>query len=280
FNALSTIYNQKTSRDLFEAFETQIAIPIRMQDFELRHTYYHLEDRKSRHPAYPFRMSARDLARFGLMFLNEGRWEDQQIIPTSWVRESTKAHSTHRGGGYGYMWWTPREISQLGVLKTYWAAGYRGHRIFVVPGAKLVLVHRTDTYANKKVNRIYIQAILREVLKARTGPPRRNPNLIRLDDNQTDEREHDLSSEQISRLTGEYKDTRVSVIVDEYQARLQITNPYSGRFYLLPVSDTEFVVEDEQYPGEFVLDETGAAKSIRIWGYHDELFEMHRFTRE
>jgi len=280
FNALSTIYNKKTSNDLFEAFETQIAIPTKMQDFELRHTYYHLEAEKSRHPAYPFRMSARDLARFGLLFLNEGRWQDQQVIPAGWVRESTKMHSSLPAGGYGYMWWTARERSQLGILDSFWAAGRGGHRVYIVPGARLVLVHRADTYANKEVNPIYIQAILREVLKARTGPPRRNPNLIRLDDKQTDEREHDLSSEQIFRLTGEYEDTRVSVVVDKYQGRLQITNPYSGRFYLLPVSDTEFVVEDEQYPGEFVLDETGAAKAIRIWGDRDEPFEMHRFTRE
>ena len=280
FNALSTIYNDKTSADLFEEFEAQIAKPLRMQDFELRHTYYHLEALKSRHPAYPFRMSSRDLARFGLMFLNDGRWENQQIIPTDWVRESTKSHSTRPSGGYGYMWWTPRENSQLGGLNAFWAAGHGGHRIFVVPGARLVLVHRANTYTNKEVNRIYIQAILREVLKARTGPPRTNPKLIRLDDDQTDEFDYQLSSEEMSRLTGEYNDARVSVVVDEYRGRLQITNPYSGKFYLLPVSGTEFVVEDEQYPGEFVLDETGNAKAVRIWSSRDEFFEMSRSTEE
>lgn len=280
FNALGAIYNKETSSDLFEAFEAQIAIPIRMQDFELQHTYYHLEALKSRHPAYPFRMSARDLARFGLLYLNNGRWEDQQIIPAGWVHESTKEHSTLYAGGYGYMWWTARDISQLGILNTYWAAGNGGHRVYIVPGAKLVLVHRADTYANKHVNSIYIQAILREVLKARTGPSQLVPHMIRLDDSQADKRDHKLSSKQISGLIGEYKNAEVSVTVDEYQGRLKIANPYSGTFYLSLVSDTEFVIEDEQYRGEFVLDETGAAKTIRIWANRDAPFEMFRYTNE
>ncbi len=280
FNVLSTIYNKKSSADLFEAFEAQIAIPTRMQDFELRHTYYHLEAWKSRHPAYPFRMSARDLARFGLLYLNNGRWEDQQVLPAGWVHESTKEHSTLLAGGYGYMWWTAREKSQLGNLNAFWAAGYGGHRVYIVPGARLVLVHRADTYANKHVNPIYIQTILREVLQARTGPPQPAPHMIRLDDNQADERDHKLSSKQISGLIGEYKNAEVSVTVDEYQGRLQIANPYTGRFYLSLVSDTGFVVEDAQYRGEFVLDETGAAKTIRVWANRDAPFEMFRYTSE
>jgi CubicO group peptidase (beta-lactamase class C family) len=93
FNALATIYNRKTRGDLFKAFKSQFAEPLQMQDFDLRHTYYHLEAHNSRHPAYPFRMSARDLARFGLLFLNEGAWNGHRFFSADWVRESTKAYS-------------------------------------------------------------------------------------------------------------------------------------------------------------------------------------------
>jgi hypothetical protein len=43
-----------------------------MQDYRTRDGYYHYELDKSIHPAYPFRMSARDCARYGLLFLNRG----------------------------------------------------------------------------------------------------------------------------------------------------------------------------------------------------------------
>ena len=61
----------------------------------------------SRHPYYGFRLSTSDLARFGLLFLRNGRWGGQQVVPADWVRESTPPHSViGPQGGYGYMWWT------------------------------------------------------------------------------------------------------------------------------------------------------------------------------
>ena len=59
----------------------------------------------------PFRMTARDMARFGLLYLRNGKWRDQQVIPAQWVRESTTAYSVADGNardnysGYGYLWW-------------------------------------------------------------------------------------------------------------------------------------------------------------------------------
>ena len=47
-------------------------------------------------------MSARDLARFGLLYLNDGQWKDQQVVPASWVTESTTPHSDAiMHAGYG-----------------------------------------------------------------------------------------------------------------------------------------------------------------------------------
>ena len=44
------------------------------------------------------------MARFGLLFLNEGSWLDSQLVTADWVAESTRAHvRRERGGGYGYM---------------------------------------------------------------------------------------------------------------------------------------------------------------------------------
>lgn len=55
-------------------------------------------------PGLPFQSSARDAARFGRLFLG-GRRNGRQIIPASWVRESTTAYSAiDRGSmGYGYL---------------------------------------------------------------------------------------------------------------------------------------------------------------------------------
>ena len=155
FNALGTIFEQETGTRIFEEFDRRIARPLQMEDFEVSDCRYntwenYAEGRTSMHRYYLFRMSARDLARFGLLYLREGRWKDQQTISADWVRESTASHS-QRGvdSGYGYMWWTGDKgglFPNVEVKKhSYYASGSRGHRVIVLPYRKLVIVHRVDT---------------------------------------------------------------------------------------------------------------------------------------
>jgi CubicO group peptidase (beta-lactamase class C family) len=74
-------------------------------------------------------MRTRDYARFGRLFLNDGMWEGEQIIPKGWVRESTSdlapppAPTYERGEHYGYQWWMPpahdEEFYGIGVYGQY-----------------------------------------------------------------------------------------------------------------------------------------------------------------
>lgn len=140
-NVLGSIYRQETGLDLFEAFEQRIAVPIGMEDFELADTRYQYED-ASDHPSYKFRISTRDLARFGTLFLDRGSWDGRQLVPADWVDASTRAHSvTGRSGtksGYGMLWW----VSESGA---YTASGTGGQRLTVLPSIRTVVVHRADT---------------------------------------------------------------------------------------------------------------------------------------
>jgi CubicO group peptidase (beta-lactamase class C family) len=135
FNALGTIYEQATGQSVYAGFLEEIAGPTGMQDFQLDDGVY-LRGPQSRHPAYHFRLSTRDMARFGHLFLNGGRWHDRQIIPADWVRESTEPYSRVKDGvGYGYMWWT----YGTGLDAWFSAEGAYGQLIAVVPGKQLVL---------------------------------------------------------------------------------------------------------------------------------------------
>ena len=152
FNALGTIFDQETGeKNIYQAFKTRIADPIGMQDFAIEDLQYDYEP-YSRHPYYGFRMSTRDLARVGLLFLREGRWQGQQIISSDWVQESTASHSeTGPDSGYGYMWWTGVKGGLFPGVEvkehSFYASGYRGHKIIVLPHRNLVIVHRVDTDA-------------------------------------------------------------------------------------------------------------------------------------
>ncbi len=139
FNALGAIYEHAVGTPIFEAFAHQIAAPIGMQDFDPAICRY-IGGPNSIYPAYVFYASARDLARFGLLYLRRGRWGDDQIVPAEWVDQSTRPYSTtNYGSSYGYLWWT----AASGRLPegSYFAAGNGGQYVLVIPADDLVIVH-------------------------------------------------------------------------------------------------------------------------------------------
>ena len=115
-----------------------------MQDFSLEVCYYG-EIQVSMHRHHGFRLSARELARFGLLYLRDGRWNGQQVVPASWVHESVKPLAeTHNvffpGRGYGYMWWSgfgsvwaPTVTLPQG---TFFALGFGSQYLFVISGSR------------------------------------------------------------------------------------------------------------------------------------------------
>ena len=147
FNTLGTIYEQATGSGVYEALDRLIARPIGMQDYRPQDGVY-FPGAASDHRAYPLRMSARDLARFALLYLNKGAWAGKQIVPADWVRESTRPYSVQpsSGFGYGYLWWTaPVPPGPDGIPEgTFFAWGAGGQHAFVIPAYDLVVVNRVD----------------------------------------------------------------------------------------------------------------------------------------
>jgi CubicO group peptidase (beta-lactamase class C family) len=145
FNAVGAIYEHAVRSSIFDAFEREIARPIGMQDYSPSDGRY-VTGAASVYPAYPINMSARDLARFALLYLRKGRWEDRQVVPAHWVGESTQAYSySEAGSGYGYMWWIgPRTVQPTVHLpeNSFFAAGAGGQYAFVIPEYDMIVVRR------------------------------------------------------------------------------------------------------------------------------------------
>jgi CubicO group peptidase (beta-lactamase class C family) len=145
FNALGTIFEQQFHTAIGREFRDKIAVPTQMEDFRLEDMYYkHAAPddpafAKSLHPAYPFRLSARDLARFGYLILRDGNWNGTRIVPSSWIAESTHAYTENArdGAGYGYLWW----INGFDLPeKNFYALGALGKFLIVIPDRDLVVV--------------------------------------------------------------------------------------------------------------------------------------------
>ena len=148
FNALGSIFEQRSGLKIADAFNKRIAKPLGMQDYRPTDTYYITASSadpagSSIHPAYHFRLTARDMARFGYLYLHHGAWGSRQIVPADWVALSTTARSvTEPGEGYGYLWWT--DGLDLPV-KSFSARGSLAKWIVVVPERDLVFVYQNHT---------------------------------------------------------------------------------------------------------------------------------------
>lgn len=84
------------------------------------------------------RLTVRDMAKLGYLYLNNGRWNGQQLVPEEWVKTSTSTHTDTHGiggpyiAGYGYLWWQD-------TIGCYSARGSYGQFIMVFPDENLVV---------------------------------------------------------------------------------------------------------------------------------------------
>jgi CubicO group peptidase (beta-lactamase class C family) len=272
FNTLLTIFEQETGTGIFEEFKQQIATPLQMEDFRLNDTYYYFEKERSIHPAYPFRMSAKDMARFGLLYLRRGRWRDQQIIPEIWVAESTTNYSEMGVDGYGYMWWiidSQHPNRRLYELETYMASGNGGQVIVIIPRANLVVVHLTNAYQWREFDYKQIWTVLDMILDARDGTLVSHPELRPFQDSPLQVETITLEASTLDKYVGYYAfDTGMKIFVSRKDDTLVISSspiwPYSSPTYLLPISETSFILEDIGYTLTFDLDNNDHQIAIEV----------------
>jgi CubicO group peptidase (beta-lactamase class C family) len=184
FNVLGAILEKKTSRSLYTLFYEEIALPLGMTSFKGTFTtvdgeseeatipetdgFYQLEKSKSKYPAHHFRMTASDLARYGLLYLNKGKWNGRQLVPEEWIEKSTVPYSIINeefGICYGMLWYVLVNTESKGE-NDFFHTGAGVHMLAVFPGADMVLVHRVDTENEYSFKNQYLYQLIEMVFSA------------------------------------------------------------------------------------------------------------------
>lgn len=148
FNALSTIFEKETGEKLFESYQRDIVQKLQMQDYKPEHGVYQYE-KESVHPAYRFETSAQDDARLGHLWLNNGQWKGEQVIPKQWIDstltskfEFTNPNRFAIRDGYGYLTWI--DLDKEGKLIGYSALGNSGQFLYISVKHNAVIALRAD----------------------------------------------------------------------------------------------------------------------------------------
>lgn len=180
FNMAGHLFELITKSSIYEELERKFARPLQMQDWDRSLQKKSGDPMASRIEAYHMWFSTRDMARLGLLMLNEGRWGEQQILSPEWVQESTTEKSSfeevnryasfmNKSGGhysYGYMWWlwdTPEHPTLKGA---YAANGAWGQNLTILPAMNAVISIKTNAnYGRRKGGPSSFNYIARELGK-------------------------------------------------------------------------------------------------------------------
>ena len=185
FNAAGAVFEQLTGRSIYDEFQSQIAGPTQMEDWDRAVQRKTGNLQVSRNPAYHFWLSTRDMARVGHLMLNEGAWRGRQIIPREWARRIVRVVTPlaemnpvrRRDGyfGYGYMWWVWDGPRAVGPFEgAYTGRGAVGQWITVLPAIDLVVAVKTKSAYGRTTSWESWQRMLELLLEAKrvtvTGP--------------------------------------------------------------------------------------------------------------
>ena len=154
FNVLGNIYERLTMKNPFIAFDHILAKPLGMQDWDLfrdSFTEYKIDPigGNLRYPNHRMALSARDLLKFGQLYLQRGKWNGAEILSSQWIDQSTRAMSrTGQSGAasaYGLLWWVAAEDNCVVPAGTFTGFGFGGNYLTVVPALETVIVSLVDT---------------------------------------------------------------------------------------------------------------------------------------
>jgi CubicO group peptidase (beta-lactamase class C family) len=129
-----------------------------------------------------FLATARDFARFGYLFLREGRWKGKQILPLEWVKLAStpspamshlRMDHDPENSPYGHSWWLNRPFPQAQIGKPYpdfpddlyFAAGHDGQQILVIPSWDALLVRLGNDRGEKKIDLAKMGSLLKAARK-------------------------------------------------------------------------------------------------------------------
>jgi CubicO group peptidase (beta-lactamase class C family) len=139
---LSAILSKSTKTSTLDFAKRNLFEPLGIQS-----AYWHQDPQGYYIGGFGLGLSARDLAKIGFLYLNNGYWNGQSIVSEYWVKESTDqqiqafSHPIYGTFGYGYQWW----VKKVDGCSSFRAWGRRGQFIAVVPELDLVIAVTSAT---------------------------------------------------------------------------------------------------------------------------------------
>ena len=135
---LGHIFRLATGIDIEEYAVENLFTPLGINNYYWDRTPYGLTDTQE-----GLYLSARSLAKIAQLFLQKGRWQEEQVIPAAWIEESiAPQYPTGKSDdeAYGYLWWSQPYTFKGKTMRAYFGKGFGGQRPIFLPELELVIV--------------------------------------------------------------------------------------------------------------------------------------------
>ena len=130
------IVEKQTKLSLPEFAQQTLFAPLGITQFD-----WHFQPDSSSAETYcQLSLRPRDMAKFGLLYLNKGQWQGRQLISQDWVTTSLTKHSVVQNVNYGYLWWLKYLNAGGRRFEGFAAQGNGGQRIYIWPEQNMVTV--------------------------------------------------------------------------------------------------------------------------------------------
>lgn len=130
------IVEKQTKLSLPEFAQQTLFAPLGITHFD-----WHFQPDSSSAETYcQLSLRPRDMAKFGLLYLNKGQWQGKQLISQDWITTSLTKHSVVQNVNYGYLWWLKYLNAGGSRFDGFAAQGNGGQRIYIWPGQNMVTV--------------------------------------------------------------------------------------------------------------------------------------------
>jgi len=154
-------------------------------------------------------LKPRDMAKIGYIMLNQGKWENKQIVSNAWIKESIREYiDTFRGYGYGYQWRCGKTLICDQEIEAFWASGTGGQKIYVFPKLDLVVVFTSKIFDNNSGHDRNESLLANFIIPAVVSPEYKR-KVIKLDNTILDT------------YIGEYKINQEKVLMPDFVKRIR-----------------------------------------------------------
>ncbi|WP_135555654.1 serine hydrolase domain-containing protein [Paenibacillus cymbidii] len=165
---LSSLISRATGMDEEQYAAVKLFEPLGIKDFS-----WEKDPTQTPYGAFGLHLNTRDMAKFGLLYLQNGKWNGKTVVPKEWVAASTKQYvgedrTDGSKRGYGYLWWLRNEKDGVNAADSskydmFSAVGSGGQRIVVVPKYDMVIVftaNNTDSFfADKYIDQYILPSV-------------------------------------------------------------------------------------------------------------------------